>query len=320
MKSIFTIPLLLALILIFSCQKDDEKKPKPNYPFKADTTTVEVDAELFMNITYMPRSMAYDTADNSLYFYAPYGTNETGFQILKYNLTTSTLLTVYFYDDQQWANSNGSEGRRLLISGNEFWVPGGATNDKLFLLFIGNNTLQPFGYYDVNMVNYGNKQGDSPYDMVKYQDKLYTLSMNDFVFYGEYSMTVSNAGNFSTGNTVHGSSLAVVTIDSTDYFLVKCGSDNTIELRTITGDFVRSVPLNTGNHSQLVVDSKQRVYVYNSQEQKFFRYSADLLTKEEFYVDYCSESMGFALREDGDHVTIFAGLYPKGLGMVRLPF
>lgn len=263
--------------------------------------------------------MAYDSLDNSIYFYLTYNLDQSGFQILKYNLTTKNLISVYVNNDSQWLNSNGSEAKRLYIHNNELWVPGGATNNKIIVFSIGNNTLTLLNTYDVGVIGFGSKNGTWPYDMAMGSDGLlYVVSMQNYVFYANFSSVITNGGYFTTSSNSHGSSIVSVVLDNTPYLLVKCADDSKIELRKTDGTFVRSVATNTSNYSQLVKDSKQRVYYYDSST-NIIRYSPDLLTKEEFPVAGFDDYSGFALKEDNTKITLFCGNYDKGLVMVRLP-
>jgi hypothetical protein len=317
MKNVIQIAFVFLVLALGSCKKD-----KSETPFVADKTIVEVDDSLFINYkiggnVLYPQSMAFDSLGNSIYFYLEYNSDGSGFQILKYNLTNKSFISVYVNSDTQWKNSNGSEGKRLFIHNKELWIPGGATNDKIVRLTIGDNTLTLLNTYQVGTIDFGKEKGYSPYDIAMINGILYVVTMNDYVFYGNFSTSITGNGSFATGATSHGSSIVSVTIDKTPYLLVKCSDDSKIELRKIDGTFVRSVATNTNNSSQLVKDSKQRVYYYDSNK-TIIRYSADLLVKEEFPATNFDDYSGITLKEDNQNITLYCN-YNKGLGMVRLP-
>ena len=319
MKNTIVTLTIIAIIALAagSCKKDNNNNN--NTPFTADTSLVEVNDSLLIDYSFSPGSMAFDPSDNSIYFYMKYNSDQTGFQILKYNIATKSLISVYINGDNTWANSNGSEGKRLFIRSNELWVPGGATNGKLVQLNIGNNTLTLQNIYNVESIDFGGETGRNPYDLTEANGHIYVLSMSDYVFWGNFSGTISDTGYFATGQTSHGSSIIKVSINNEDNLLVKCSDDSKIELRKTEGTFIRSVAINPSNNSQLVKDSKQRVYLYDAATQKIIRYSADLLVKEEFPALNFNEYYGIALQEDNQKVTLYC-YYNRGMGMIRLPF
>lgn len=315
-------PFLLLFFITISCKKSSDTPTKAS--FTSDTTMVEVDYKMFSAYkggTYSttPHSMAYDSVNNCIYFYKPLSqSNLTGFEILQYNVGTKSLVSVYINNDATWANSNGSEGMRLFIYNNELWVPGGATNNKIARLSIGNNSLSLLNTYILSNMDFDNKKGATPYDIAQANGYMYIVSMNKYVFYASYSTLTSGAGNFVTSGTSHGSSIVAVNIANVPYLMVKCGDDNKIELYNTNGTYVRGVPVNNSNETQLIKDSKQRVYYYDGSAKKFIRYSADLLTKEEFPIlNFNTYYYGITLKEEKDRVTIY-GLYSDGMGKVSL--
>lgn len=319
MKKCIPVSIILLVLLMLGCQKDEPKKNKPSNVFKPDTTTIEINDSLFINYQFTPESMVYDTTDNSLYFYLSYNSNGSGFEILKYNLTSGSLISVYVNADPNWANSNGSEAQRMYLYNKSLWIPGGATNGYLFKLTVGNNSLTMDKSYNTGNTDFGGKNGNNPYAITSAAGKIYTASMSNLVFYGTYGNTITDKGYFETSPTSHGTSIVTVTVDSVQHLMVKCGSSNKIELRKTDGTFIRSVATPANNSSAMVADSKGRVYFYDYQTMAMTRYSADLLTKETYHVYSFSSYKGFALREDGNHVTLFSLMY-KGIGMVRLPW
>jgi hypothetical protein len=323
MRKISIAALILSVFVIsFSCKKSSDKPTNP--PFASDTTMVEVDYKLFT--TYKgtpystePESMAYDSVNNCIYLYKPLSQSTlTGFEILQYNVGTKSLVSVYVNSDATWANSNGSEGMRLFFYNNELWVPGGATNDKIVRLSIGNNSVTFMNTYNVGTMDFGTKKGDNPYDIAQANGYMYIVSMNNYVYYASYSSLTTGAGNFATSATSHGSSIIAVNIANVPYLMVKCGDDDKLELYSTSGTYVRGVPINNSNATQLVKDSKQRVYFYDAAAKKIIRYSADLLTKEEFPVlNFNTYYYGCTLKEEKDRVTIYCR-NSDGIGKVTL--
>jgi hypothetical protein len=318
-------PLLALLIfsIALSCSKDDDNSKAPEV-FKPDSAVVEIDDSLFIeyktgSYDKLPESMAYDSLTDRIYFYKPLndGGYLTGFEILQYDLKTKSLVSVYVNNDPLWYNSNGSEGKRLFIYNNELWIPGGATNGKVYRLAIGNSSMSFLSSYDVENTDFGDKKGYNPYDIAEVNGYMYIQSMNDYVFYASYSTLTTGKGNFVTSASSHGSSIVSVIIDNSPYLVVKCGYDNKIELYTTTGTYVRGVPVNGNNNSQLVKDSRQRIYYYDSNMKKIIRYSADLLSKEEFPAAGFDNYHGITLKEESDRVTLFCRYY-DGLGKVSI--
>jgi lipid-binding SYLF domain-containing protein len=136
----------------------------------------------------------------------------------------------YIYDNATWYNSNGSEAKRLFIYKDELWIPGGATNDKVIRLKIGDNTLSLLSIIDVGNTSYGGQDGINPYDIAEAKGVIYILSMNDFVFYGNYATLATGRGNFTTSATSHGCSIVSVIISSEPYLMVNCANVNKLEL------------------------------------------------------------------------------------------
>lgn len=303
-----TLPALI-LITSFSCSKDSST-PGPD-GFVSDTASVVVNINLFDaykggSHDMLPQSMVYDSLNNSLYFYKALNSTIYGFEILHYNLGTKSLVSEYVNNDPKWFNSNGSEGKRLFIFNNELWIPGGATNGKVVRLAIGNNTLSLLNIFDVQNTDFGNKKGYTPYDIAEANGNMYFLSMDNYVFYAAYSTLTTGKGNFVTSSNSHGSSIVSVKIANVPYIMVKCGDDDKIELYSTTGTFIRGVPTNSSNATQLVKDSKQRVYYYDGAAKKIVRYSADLLSKKEFPVKNFNDFYyGIALKEEKDRVTLY---------------
>jgi hypothetical protein len=317
-----SLPLLLFITSI-SCKKESGN-PAP-VKFASDTTLVEVDYNLFSayktgSYDKLPRSIAYDSVNNSLYFYKPLNDNGylTGFEILHYNIATKSLVSEYINNDPNWYNSNGSEGMRLFIFNNELWIPGGATNGKVVRLAIGDNSLSFLSSYDLENTDFGGKKGYTPYDIAESNAIMYFLSMNDYVFYASYSSLTTEIGNFATSATSHGSSIVSVNLANIPYIMVKCGDDSKIELYNTSGTYIRGVATNSNNSTQLIKDSRQRVYYYDLSAKKIIRYSADLLTKEEFPVlNFNSYYYGITLKEEKDRITLYCR-YSDGLGKVSL--
>jgi hypothetical protein len=323
-NSLLPVILIAFLSIMFSCSKDDDGLSGPEV-FKPDTALVEIDDSLFIayktgSYNKLPVSMAYDSITDRIFFYKALndGGYVPGFEILQYDLNTESLVSVYTHDDPLWYNSNGSEGRRLFIYNNELWIPGGATNGKVFRLAIGDNSASFLNSFDVENTDFGNKKGYNPYDIAEANGYIYIQSMSNYVFYASYSTLTSGKGNFETSAASHGSSIVSVFIDNTPYLAVKCAYDNKIELFTVAGVYVRGVPVSSNSNSQLVKDSRQRIYFHDPISEKIIRYAPDLLLKEEFPAEGFNSYTGITLKEESDRITLFCR-YRDGLGKISLP-
>jgi len=327
MRKLIVLPVLTLLISLslITCKKDNPNPGNGN-SFKADTVLVHVDDNLFNNYksggnVRQPRSMVYDSVSKSLFFYLPAASPATGFDIVQYSLVNKNSAIVY--GNTTWSNNNGSEGKNLYIANSELWVPGGANNNKIDRLNIGNFTLSLSNEYNFDNVKVNTTSIYAPYDMVQANNgNLYVATMYDNVFYGTYNNIGVPTGLFDVSRTSHGTGIKAVTSGGTQYLAVKCGEAGKIELYTLGGTFVRSVPTPVYNDPPLLKDSKDRLYYFNDDEKKMYRYSGDLLTTETFPVDSFYSYYGMGLKEDADHVTIYTGNFSNGvngIGMVRLP-
>ncbi len=306
MKTIKINLSLLMMITLFVCFESACKKKK-----KADETPiVEVPVgeivdtaftTLIKGADFLPtgntiQSMTYDANTKNLFFYLKKTNNpNTGYSILQLNTVTKQALTVYSNTDPNWSNSNGSEGRRIRIAGNELYVMGGATNDAIHRLSgVSNNSLTLAASVPVT------NDGGSPYDVAVKSNTMYIINMNSKVVYG--NLTLSNAAAYTIGASSHGASITAVS-----NFLVCSGggsSGGVIELRNLSnGAFIRSVTLPSSTRSTLERDVNNKIILV--QADKIYRYSSDLLTKEEFKAKGASDDCQIALADEGDKTRIY---------------
>ena len=313
---IFCIAIIVTLA-IGGCKKNSSSEVTPS--FKADSVFTLIKTNAFPNYNGIS-SIAIDPAGNKIFYYYPNATD--GFSIDMFDITTGSISTIYKHFLQSglssWLASNGSEGMRLryfsnTFDGNKLIVPGGATNNSLVEIRVNADYSTTFlqVYNDPNTSNGLDVRG--PYDV----DLIKTATFNQFSVVSMWNSvyginTIYSA--FPVSPTSHGSSI-VGTPGGKEYIF--CGHNQTLELYN-NGVFIRSVMLPSGE-SQLQMDSKNRIYAYNGTS--IFRFSSDLLTKEEFRVTgslqgYRQEAM--VIKEMPSYVQVYSFSNKDLIGM-RLP-
>jgi hypothetical protein len=182
---------------------------------------------------------------------------------------------------------------------------GGANNTDFHKLSgIGNNTLTLAKL--IKMPLYGGATAEhwgESYD-VAVADKLYVMTMRGKITYGSIN-DLSGPGSFKLGSSTHGASIVYASKDGTGYLVSTGGYDGKIEVRNpVNGNFLRAVTINdTKNSSSLAKDGKDRIYFIDVN--KVLRYSADLLTKEEFKASNNTTYYQFTLAEEKDGVRLY---------------
>jgi hypothetical protein len=242
------------------------------------------------------QSMTYDPNGKNLFIYLKKSANTTGYAILQLNTQTKQSLMVYNSNDANWSNSNGSEGRRIRTAGTSLYVMGGASNDMIQRL----SGLDNNGLTLAASIVAANNLNDAPYDISVRAGTLYVMTMDDKVVYG--NITLSNAAAYAIGSSSHGCSIA-----SVNNFLITSGgsvSNGAIELRNInTGAFIRSITLPTPCRSSLEVDANSKIVLVQSN--KIYRYTADLLTKEEFKANGANDNCQIALVDEVEKTRLY---------------
>src|SRR5688572_1531625 len=121
----WAVILLFLIAVIPSCKKDNDSGTT-----SANDTTFTTFIKLadLLPANHSFGGMDYHAPTKNLYFFMSQS-NVKGYSIMQLNTETKQSLIVFSFNDGQWANSNGSEGRRIRISGNELYVMGGATNE-----------------------------------------------------------------------------------------------------------------------------------------------------------------------------------------------
>lgn len=281
-----TVIFITAIIALANtgCKKSNNSTSGNNGTpsFKADTAFILVQANAFPNYVAW-HSIAMDTAGSKIFFYYP--NIADGFRIDLFDISSGITSTIYKHFSQSgqktWNTSNGSEAMRLryfinTFDGNKLIVPGGATNlfiieikvnsdysttfQKLDTLPLTSNTFRVEDAYDADLVK---TAASNQISVVSMWDCVYNIN-NDYPTY-------------PVSKTRHGSSI-VGTPGGLEYIF--CGYSLTLELYN-NGSFIRGISM-PYQESQLQMDSKKRIYAYNGSS--IFRFSPDLLTKEEFPV------------------------------------
>lgn len=314
----FLIPVIAAIMVMgIGCKKSSNTSTTTT--FKADTAFTVVKANAFTNYASWS-SIAMDALGNKIFYLYPNTTE--GFQIDLYDISTGAYTTIYKHFSQSgqtvWNTSNGSEGMRLryfsnTFDGNKLIVPGGATNAFIVEIRVNADYSTTYLGLDMNPSTLNGLDVRDPYDadLVKTAtaNQISVLSMWNSV----YNVNLVYPA-YAVSPTSHGSSI-VGTPGGMEY--VFCGDNKTLDLYN-NGVFVRSVNLTYGE-TQLQMDSKKRIYAYNGTV--VYRFSSDLLTKEEFPVKgnlsgYREEAM--VIREMPNWVQIYSFSQQNLIGM-RLP-
>ncbi|MCK9218848.1 MAG: hypothetical protein PHF97_12135 [Bacteroidales bacterium] len=320
MNKILTTVAISVMIAfaITGCKKSSNDATSVTQPFKADTAFTLIQSNAFPNYDGW-NSIAMDTIGNKIFFY--YSDATDGFRIDLLDVATGTVATIYKHFSQSglttWEHSNGSECMRLryfpnTFDGNKLIVPGGATNHFIIEIKVNSDYSTTFqridsipdssgGFtvldaYDVDLTNTGQ------------QNNIDILSMYDCV----YNMN-KKFSTYSVSPGVHGSSI-VGQPGALEY--VFCGQSKSLEM--YNGAFIRSIAMPAGE-AQLQRDGKNRIYAYCGNS--IFRFSSDLLTKEEFpikgiFSGYRQSAMVFKTMPGWVQIYSFTG---KDLIGMRIP-
>ncbi len=287
--------------------------------FKADTVFTVVAANAFPAYNSW-NSIAMDTNGNKIFFFYP--DDVEGFKIDLFDVTTKTTSTIYKHFSQsglnKWASSNGSEGMRLryfknTYDGDKLIVPGGATNHFFVEIQVNPDYSTTFQRLDsLPASNNGIPVMDA------YDADLKKTPANNLIsvvtMYNSVFDLYAAAPVYKVSATSHGSSI-VGTPTGMEY--VFCGQNKTLELYN-AGLFIRAINM-PFNAAQLQMDSKRRIYAYNGAS--IFRFSSDLLTKEEFPVKGQLKGFGqeaLVIKEYANYVQVYSFSQKDLIGM-KLP-
>jgi hypothetical protein len=316
-KKILVLCISAMILLAAGCKKSSTTTVTA--AFKADTVFSVIKANAFPNYVSWS-SIAIDAAGNKIFFCYPNAAE--GFKIDLYDITSGSSTTIYKHFSQSglstWSTSNGSEGMRLryfsnTADGNKLIIPGGATNE--FIVEVRVNSDYSTSYERIDNIP-GSANGFSVNDAYD-TDLGKTVSGNVISVVSMYN-SVYNINTiypaYQVSSTSHGSSI-VGTPGGLEY--VFCGDNKTLELYN-NGAFIRAVTLLYGE-SQLQMDSRKRIYAYNGSI--VYRFSSDLLTKEEFPVKgtltgYRESAM--VIREMTNYVMVYS-ISQKDLIGMKLP-
>ena len=315
MKTFFSGVILLALTgLIPACKKDNGSNNTGSNSDTAFTSFIKLSD--FVPTGHSLDGMDYHAPSKNLYFYM-HKSGAKGYFIMQLNTETKQALTVFTFNDSKWSSSNGSEGKRIRIFGNDLYVMGGATNTDFHRLTgMGTNTLTLAKVIKMPL-NSGTTYphwGES-YD-VAVADKLYVMTMRSKITFGQLT-DLSSPGSFTVSNGSHGSSIVYASKDGNAYLLSKSEYDARIEVRNpLNGNFLRAVTTGASNSTTICKDSKERIYFLDNH--KIFRYSPDLLTKEEFIAKGTSTYYQFTIAEESKHICIYQHYYDE-IRTIRIP-
>jgi hypothetical protein len=316
-KKFIILGIAAVMVTAIGCKKSSTNTTTTT--FKADTAFTVIAHNAFMNYSSWS-SIAFDAVGNKIFYVYPNTTE--GFQIDLYDIGTGAYTTIYKHFTQSgqtvWHTSNGSEGMRLryfsnTFNGNELIVPGGATNAFIVEIKVNADYSTTFLGLDMNPSTSNGHDVRDPYDA----DLVKTATANQISVLSMWNSVYSVGAvypAYTVSPTSHGSSI-VGTPGGMEY--VFCGDNKSLDLYN-NGVFVRSVNLTYGE-TQLQMDSKKRIYAYNGTV--VYRFSSDLLTKEEFPVKgslsgYREEAM--VIREMPKWVQIYSFSQQDLIGM-KLP-
>jgi hypothetical protein len=313
MKTFFFGAIVLVFAtLIPACKKDQGSNSSSNSTTDTAFTGL-IKLVDFVPVNHYLYGMDYHSPSKNLYFFMN-KQGAKGYFIMQLNTETKQALTVFSFDDGKWANSNGSEGQRIRIFGNDLYVMGGASNTDFHRLTgMGNNTLTLAKV--IKMPVYPGPHWGESYD-VAVADKLYVMTMRSKITYGNLN-DLSTPGSFAVNTGSHGASIAYAAKDGNAYLLSKSKYEAKIEARNpINGNFLRAVTIGSSNGTSISKDSKDRIYIL--EEDKILRYSPDLLTKEEFIAKNAGPYYQFAIAEESNHIRIYQQ-YNGEIKSIRLP-
>jgi hypothetical protein len=305
---IFVLPLTL-----LACKKEKASSGKP----LTDTAFASfIKLSDFVPAGQQVSSTDYHPGTKNLYFYA-YKSGNTGYSIIQLNTQTKQSLIVYSFNDGKWNSNNGSEGRRIRVVGNDLYVMGGANNTDFHKLTgIGSNTLSQVKI--IKMPPYAPGTYDywgESYD-VAVADKLYVMTMRGRITYGNIN-DLSTPGSYKLSSSSHGASIIYASKGGNGYLISTGGYDGKIEVRNpVNGNFLRAVPVQADNTSSLAKDSKDRIYFI--QKNKVFRFSPDLLEKEELKTVGATGFFQFGLAEESDGIRLYE-INGADLNTIKLP-
>jgi hypothetical protein len=279
-KNLIFVIIAMAAVSLAGCKKNSSTTVTST--IKADTVFSVIKANAFPNYVSWS-SIAIDPAGNKIFYYYPDATQ--GFKIDMFDIASGSSVTIYNHFLQSglssWITSNGSEGMRLryfsnTFDGNKLIVPGGATNMYIIEIHVNTDYSASFEAIDnIPSSSNGFSVSDAyDADLTKTTsgNQISVVSMNNSV----YNINTLYP-TYQVSPTSHGSSI-VGTPGALEY--VFCGSNKTLEFYN-NGVFIRAVTL-LYDEAQLQMDSRKRIYAYNGSI--IYRFSSDLLTKEEFPV------------------------------------
>jgi hypothetical protein len=304
MKAFIATLLLLSTLSVsfFSCKKDNNNEPTPVNQDTAFSTFIKLTD--FVPSGNSVGGMDYDPGTQNIYLYT-YKSGAKGYSILQLNTVTKQTLIVFTFNDGIWISSNGSEGQRIRVFGNSLYVLGGANNENIHRLAgSGSNTLTLSAV--IKMPAYGGPNtahwGEA-YDVAE-ADRLYVITMRSKITFGSTG-NLSAPGSFALGSSSHGASIVYASSGGNAFLVSKGGDDSRIEVRNpVNGNFLRAVSHTNESRTSLEKDSKERVYHIGAD--KIFRYSPDLLSKEEFLAKDSRTYNQFTLAENTTgKVTLF---------------
>ena len=317
---ILCITAIVTLTIAFSgCKKSSNDTSGTTAKFKADTVFKVIAANAFPNSTNIS-SIAIDSAGNKIFFFYPNTTE--GFKIDLFDISSGSTTTIYKHFTQSglssWFTSNGSEGMRLryfsnTFDGNKLILPGGSTNLFIVEIKVNPDYSTTFQQIDNIPVNVNGHRVEAAYDA-----DLLNTGTNNLISVVSMFNSVYNLNTlfpvYPVSPTSHGSSIVGTPGGQEAVF---CGYNRSLELYN-NGVFIRGVNL-VWDESQLQMDSKKRIYAYNGAI--IYRFSSDLLTKEEFPVKgtlsgYRQEAM--VIKETANWVQVYS-FYNNDLIGMRLP-
>ena len=322
MKTLKTIIAITIIAILASCSKSSDvvnSTPEP-LAFKQFANLITtIGSKKVSGIDYSPST-------KNLYI-GIYPSVGDGFSIIQCN--TETKLTTIVYNSPTTAGFGHPD--RLRIFGNSIYAPIRDFGNEKIMKFdgIGTNTLTLANTITPPPIT--GLSWKAPYD-IAIVNKMYLLNFFDGnnvrnkITVGD-APNFTNLTNFSVVNYLDiDSSLVHATFNNVPYLII-CSRGNLMSVyNPSTGAFIRSVQsppsiTNPQNACALAKDSQGRVY--NLTDKKIIRYSADLLSKEEFNIQNGSDVGQFAIAEEADKIIIytygFADNTNIGIKSITLP-
>ena len=272
MKKLKTFLTLAFIAILSSCSKSDDA-PAPITPTVVEVPTFK---QLVSLTNIFPNDqvscLEYSGSTKNIYVLST-SSNTLGFKITQINIDTKQATIVY----NSPATSAFAAPETMRIFGNSIYIPQ-VYGGKIYRLDgIGTNTLA----LGTTITPPATGTTWSGAIDIAIAGKMYAITGNKVTIGDSPSFT--NLTDFALSNPPrNGATIIYSSINNNAFLLTSDGEQNGVitAYNPVTGAFIRSVLALPFGNNCLVKDSQGRIYNYGYD--KIVRYSADLLTKEEF--------------------------------------